>query len=364
MSEFRRTRSKVWWSNYFHEEDDTDELVSCTSSNSVPRFSWRRSRNAENGNRNSSSSPGSGSHKSQDSGFSDSESSSPSSCSLKEPKNSDDPIKRVPENGAKSVDAVSSSTEITFISKLPKTTVDNGSGLNSTSHKIKDTKTLENERCSELKRSKCHSISDYLADCYFPVISFGYGDDIPGMPSPLSMDKLPLPCKSQSLHSIDQVRSPAVLNNSKKTRSERSCRSHNCNETDSRTCFIVDELPKKNFSESARKFDKVLGNSIETVSTSSDEGKDENTVRYVEKEELAEIENRRGSDAEVSRISTPENLEANESRLSNFDLTRLPEPTHTSTPKNDETKRLVRLNKKRNKKLDKMLQVMENERNM
>jgi len=63
MGEFRRTQSKVWWSNYAEEDTEEDRIVSWEGAGHVlsPR--------------GSSSSPSS-SHKSQDSGFSDSEASS------------------------------------------------------------------------------------------------------------------------------------------------------------------------------------------------------------------------------------------------------------------------------------------------
>ena len=63
MGEFRRSQSKVWWSNYAEEDTEEDRIVSWEGAGHVlsPR--------------GSSSSPSS-SHKSQDSGFSDSEASS------------------------------------------------------------------------------------------------------------------------------------------------------------------------------------------------------------------------------------------------------------------------------------------------
>jgi hypothetical protein len=63
MGEFRRSHSKVWWSNYAEEDTEDDRIVSWEGAGHVlsPR--------------GSSSSPSS-SHKSQDSGFSDSEASS------------------------------------------------------------------------------------------------------------------------------------------------------------------------------------------------------------------------------------------------------------------------------------------------
>ena len=63
MGEFRRSHSKVWWSNYAEEDVEEDRIVSWEGAGHVlsPR--------------GSSSSPSS-SHKSQDSGFSDSEASS------------------------------------------------------------------------------------------------------------------------------------------------------------------------------------------------------------------------------------------------------------------------------------------------
>jgi hypothetical protein len=63
MGDFRRSRSKVWWSNYAEEDTEENRIVSWEGAGHVlsPR--------------GSSSSPSS-SHKSQDSGFSDSEASS------------------------------------------------------------------------------------------------------------------------------------------------------------------------------------------------------------------------------------------------------------------------------------------------
>lgn len=63
MGDFRRSQSKVWWSNYIEEDTEEDRIVS-----------WEGAGNVLSP-RGSSSSPSS-SHKSQDSGFSDSEASS------------------------------------------------------------------------------------------------------------------------------------------------------------------------------------------------------------------------------------------------------------------------------------------------
>lgn len=67
MTDFQRTRSKVWYSNLDVDDDDVHHL-----------HSWRRQPSSSPESRRvSSGSPSNGSHRSQDSGFSDSESSPP-----------------------------------------------------------------------------------------------------------------------------------------------------------------------------------------------------------------------------------------------------------------------------------------------
>ncbi|VVC30242.1 Hypothetical protein CINCED_3A021057 [Cinara cedri] len=67
MTDFQRTRSKVWFSNLDVDDDDVHHL-----------HSWRRQPSSSPESRRvSSGSPSNGSHRSQDSGFSDSESSPP-----------------------------------------------------------------------------------------------------------------------------------------------------------------------------------------------------------------------------------------------------------------------------------------------
>lgn len=66
MTDFQRTRSKVWFSNPYDDDDD------------MRGHSWRRQPSSSPESRRvSTGSPSNGSHKSQDSGFSDSESGSP-----------------------------------------------------------------------------------------------------------------------------------------------------------------------------------------------------------------------------------------------------------------------------------------------
>lgn len=75
MTDFQRTRSKVWFPNL---DDDDDDILQHHN-----HHSWRRQPSSSPESRRvSSGSPSNGSHRSQDSGFSDSESSgSPSSGS-------------------------------------------------------------------------------------------------------------------------------------------------------------------------------------------------------------------------------------------------------------------------------------------
>lgn len=77
MTDFQRTRSKVWFSNLDIEENDAHHL-----------HSWRRQPSSSPESRRvSSGSPSNGSHRSQDSGFSDSESSPPGPSKGLLPKN-------------------------------------------------------------------------------------------------------------------------------------------------------------------------------------------------------------------------------------------------------------------------------------
>lgn len=307
MCEFRRTRSKVWWSNYYHEDDETDDIENSTLQRSaVSRFSWRRSL-VENSNRNSSSSPSNGSQKSQDSGFSDSESSSPSSCGSKS-----DPENRQSESCDKCDESKEQSTNSeTVLSKLPDTPV-RSSRPHLLRHKKREKNVEKTEKKLQLVKSKCDSISSYLADCYFPITNFVNSDDT-------KTEELELPCPSTSTQKCSLSRSLTY----------QSLHSDSSADIE-RTCFIVDELPKKSPTRETNNEKTPLG-STETISSSSSEN---NTVRFLDKVEP--------SSEHCSPVPKQEDLPClNVDSLKNdhnetLDLSLLPDPAHTSTPKKDD----------------------------
>lgn len=290
MCEFRRTRSKVWWSNYYHEDDEADDTDnSALSRASASRYSWRRSL-VENNNRNSSSSPSNGSQKSQDSGFSDSESSSPSSCGSSK----SDAEKSCDKCGVEQTKNNSNSD--TSASKLPETPVRIARPY-LLRHKKKDKNNEKAERNLQLVKSKCNSISSYLADCYFPVSDFVHPND--------SSTQLPCPTPDCSF--------------SKSQSSESSA------DVESRTCFIVDELPKKIPQTPNEK--TPLG-STETLSSSSSETND--TVRFLDSKQTAEEKPIENPCLNVDSLKTDQN--------ETLDISLLPDPTHTSTPKKEDVR--------------------------
>lgn len=354
MSGFRRGRSKVWWANYFHERDDHEDEVGSS------RFSRRRSLDVDS-NRNSSSSPSNGSQKSQDSGFSDSESSSPSSCSSKGVKSEigstltchddecqdeiadpvEEPVVRSPETSA--------------LSKLPETPVNRIPRPYLIRHKRREAKIAQNRDPADDDEltSKCNSISSYLAECYFPITNFVSVDE--NFMSPTYANELPHSnmCPSSP---EDQRHLPTVASNDSKTMgSTPSLFASNSKNDQYRTCFIVDELPKKNSSSSSSPSDtanssRLHDTSLETSSSSCDMFQTDDTVRYVEKNEcLQPEEDRKDETKTVQQSCIPVQLvvaEPNESRSSILDLSHLPEPTFTSTPKKDDTKIQRRNNRK------------------
>lgn len=282
MGDFRRTRSKVWWSNYFQDEDEPEQKQSSLGRTGARR-SWRQPAVVEtNSNRNSSSSPSSGSQKSQDSGFSDSESSSsPSSC-------------------ASSTDTRNSSGESQITAfELTKAPATPGSGQHTPVNRIPRPTLIKNRR----KEEAAESISHYLADCYFPVPTA----------ATVASSELPSSCTSPPASPGD------------------------------RTCFIVDELPKRP-SEPASPADRSnLDSSSETSSSPSlsslEEYKVDDTVRCVEEKKDCDEDQPEELSSEPATplpCITVDLLKA-ECRLSNLDLSHLPEPTHTSTPKKEES---------------------------
>lgn len=345
MGEFRRNRSKVWWSNYFREDEDVNEEKISSPLQSTIRFSWRRSLRIENSNRNSSSSPSNGSQKSQDSGFSDSESSSPSSCSLKESKNDNNQKEFKQEQNAEQtlyhneidkpanaeITSQSKSSDVQ-VNKIPRPCL-----IKRKKREIKNTKKVEKNL--QLVKSKCDTIGSYLADCYFPITSFVNTDNITlvnrltnGYKNPLFLE--------------DQRYLETVFNNSRTQLTQQSVAyESNSEQVELRTCFIVDELPKKNITDGNIfncKENKTSTTSLDTISLSSDEFKVDETVKYVEKKDCLSNNKQYAEDSGSQKMLfanvdslTP--FESNESRLSNLDLSHL-EPTHTSTPKKEDIK--------------------------
>ncbi|XP_065207501.1 protein inscuteable homolog isoform X2 [Planococcus citri] len=320
MCEFRRTRSKVWWSNYFHEDDETDDIVHhpSLSRSTTSRFSWRRSL-VEDSSRNSSSSPSNGSHKSQDSGFSDSESSSPSSCGSKSDSDnrvkSDESCDKCASDESKNDESPNSPTEST-LSKLPEIPV-RISRPHLLRYKKRDRNQDKNEKNLQLVKSKCNSISSYLADCYFPINDFVNEPKTP---------KAELPCAETSSQRCTLSRSQTCHS----LYSESSA-------DESRTCFIVDELPKLR-SPSLENIEKTPLGSTDTLSSSSFENND--TVRFLDKKdppsgrcspELRAVEQK---DLPCLNVDLLKKNDHNET----LDLSLLPEPAHSSTPKKDEVK--------------------------
>lgn len=379
MSAFRRGRSKVWWANYFEDrEENEDEAGSSSLPGSLSRFSRRRSLHTDS-NRNSSSSPSSGSQKSQDSGFSDSESSSPSSCSSKDtktennnPVTSNQEFKFQNETENLAVAENVNSTDINSLSKLPETPASGIPKSYLIRRKLQNAKIVQEpevRESHELASSKSYSISSYLAECYFPINSFVSMNE--NTTPTLCSDKLPN--SSADTFSLNNQRfSPVNADSS----NHRSTRSHTLSsfETDSRynenrTCFIVDELPKKNCSSnrppSAIDGDTLHDISAETSSTSTyDEFKTENTIKYIEKNQCQlppgntnEIQTAQQLNVHCKSLKT---AERNESRSSILDLSYLPEPTYTSTPKKTDTN----IHRLCHKKLKRILPVaIENIRN-
>lgn len=318
MGEFRRTYSKVWWSNYFQDDDDSEDKPPSLA-RSVVRFSWRRSAaTAENTNRNSSSSPSSGSQKSQDSGFSDSESSSsPSSCS-----SSTDTRNSSTESQITAFELTKTSNAGTpKVESLPETPVNRIPRPTLIRYRKKEVKSADST-------SPADSISHYLADCYFPVPTAANT----GTTTTPTVSSNELPSTPSSSHSL----SPAIP-------------STPCSQK-RRTCFIVDELPKKHVEETLSEShqSKVDSSSSDTSSSPSlsslEEYKVDDTVRYMEEKKDCDENQQNKVDVPTEPIteSSPPpcinaDLQKNECRLSNLDLSHLPEPTHTSTPKKDET---------------------------
>lgn len=317
MCEFRRTRSKVWWSTYFQEDDETDEVATHHPSLSrltTSRYSWRRSL-VEDSSRNSSSSPSNGSHKSQDSGFSDSESSSPSSCGSKsDPENrvkSDESCDKC-EDESKTDQSPNSPAE-SALSKLPETPV-RISRPHLLRYKKRDRNHDKNEKNLQLVKSRCNSISSYLADCYFPINDFV---NEPKTPIESSCSETSQRCtlsRSQTYHSLYSV-------------------SESSPDESARTCFIVDELPKRSPQQDVEK--TPLG-STDTLSSSSFENED--TVRFLDKKEPSsgrcspEPRGNEQKDLPCLNVDSLKKLDHNET----LDLSLLPDPAHASTPKKDE----------------------------
>lgn len=315
MGEFRRTYSKVWWSNYFQDEDDSEEKPPSLA-RSVMRFSWRRTvAPADNANRNSSSSPSSGSHKSQDSGFSDSESSSSPSCCA----SSTDTQNSSTESQITAFELTKTSNAGTpKVESLPETPVNRIPRPTLIRHRKKEAKSADSTNPAD-------SISHYLADCYFPVPT----DTNVGTTTTPSSNELPS--------------SPSSLQSSSSAVPSTPC-------SQGRTCFIVDELPKKHVEETPselhqRKVDSSSSDISSSPSLSSlEEYKVDDTVRFME--EKKDCDENKPKIVEMLSEPTAElspppcinaDLQKNECRLSNLDLSHLPEPTHTSTPKKDET---------------------------
>lgn len=188
MTDFQRTRSKVW----FPSLDDDDEDVH------RHRHSWRRQPSSSPESRRvSSGSPSNGSHRSQDSGFSDSESGSPPS-SGRAP--SDDP-KPTKSNDSK------------FTNHLPDGVLPDASAA---------------DRIPSPSPSQCGEPQTPLepCDCFLPACELSrkfqsYECTSPAAEITLSPRFRPIPKISYT--PISRPEDPHTPN---------------------RTCFIVDELPK------------------------------------------------------------------------------------------------------------------------
>lgn len=318
MGEFRRTYSKVWWSNYFHNDEDSEDKP--PSSASGARFSWRRPAtiSENNSNRNSSSSPSSGSHKSQDSGFSDSESSSsPSSCANSSDTRNSSGESQITAYELIKISNASTSTAgslpTTPVNRIPRPTL-----IRSRKKEVESADTI----------SPTDSLSHYLADCYFPVPTAA-----PTVTTPIST------ASSTELPSVPNSPQSSFPSNPSTPCSQKH-----------RTCFIVDELPKKHVEETPSqahqsKLDLSSSDISSSPSLSSlEEYKVDDTVRFMEEKKDCDENEPEHVKISSEPIAPPPphsyinvDSQKNECRLSNMDLSHLPEPTHTSTPKKDET---------------------------